>query len=73
MFFCVFVVILGVAAVGEAQSITLMPALLVGSWLSCTIYALSMVLRALAIVSPARKTAARGETNHGRSMQSIRH
>ena len=45
MFFCVVVVLLSVAAVGEANGLSLTPHLLAVVWLSCTLYVLQTLLR----------------------------
>jgi len=45
MFFCVAVVLLSIAAVGEANGMTLAPQLLAAVWLFSTLYVFQIVLR----------------------------
>jgi hypothetical protein len=45
MIFCIAVVLLSIAAVGEANGMTLAPQLLVAVWLSCTLYVFQIVMR----------------------------
>lgn len=45
MFFCVAVVLLSIAAIGEANGMSLTPHLLAALWLLSTLYALQIVMR----------------------------
>ena len=45
MFFCVAVVLLSIAAVGEANGMTLAPQLLAAVWLFSTLYVFQIMLR----------------------------
>jgi hypothetical protein len=45
MIFCIAVVLLSIAAVGEANGMTLAPQLLAAVWLSCTLYVFQIVMR----------------------------
>jgi hypothetical protein len=47
MFFCLTVVLLSIAAIGEAYGITVVPHLLAAVWLSFTVYTLQTMVRAV--------------------------
>jgi hypothetical protein len=47
MFFCVAVVLLSVAALGEAKGLSLAPHLLLGIWGLCTLYVLHIMARGI--------------------------
>jgi hypothetical protein len=51
MIYCLLVVVLGIAGLGESRSLSLLPGIFLVSWISCMFYALLVVVRSLARAS----------------------